>query len=29
MVVRITGGRRGKLEAPMMIFSNPNRSYLI
>jgi hypothetical protein len=29
MVVRITGGRQGKLEAPMMIFSNPNRSYPI
>jgi hypothetical protein len=29
MVVRITGGRRGKLEVPMMIFSNPNRSYPI
>jgi hypothetical protein len=24
MVVRITGGCQGKLEAPMMIFSNPN-----
>ena len=29
MVVRISGGRRSMIEAPMLIFTNPNRSYPI
>ena len=29
MVVRISGGRRATIEAPMLIFSNENRSYPI
>ena len=29
MVVRISGGRRATNEAPMLIFSNENRSYPI
>ena len=29
IVVRISGGRRSMIEAPMLIFTNPNNSYLI
>ena len=29
MMVRILGGHRATTEAPMLIFSNENRSYLI
>jgi len=29
VVVRISGGRRATIEAPMLIFSNENRSYSI
>ena len=29
MVIRISGGRRSMIEAPMLIFTNPNNSYPI
>ena len=29
MVIRISGGRRSMIEAPMLIFTNPNSSYPI